>query len=270
MTRSLLLLALLGTGCVVLPTTRTTTRNAGTEQSALTYGRVKAITLQTASSRTDVRVRATSKRECQRQILAVTEITKRKHARLGVDDPRGRALGLILAPVTIPISAMITGVVVASSEDQTTRVMKPLRIETIACTTDATGLALELQFPSGHVYRGKTDEHGVLVSGIPSDEPYAGNVIIRAAAATAEVHYEQQVPPITAARVAVESCRSEHQVAGVTLKLTIDDHGLARRMSLSAGDAPFRACVSGKLVGVVFPNALRNTTVALPFEAPPT
>jgi hypothetical protein len=271
MTRSFLLLiglVGLGTGCLVLPATKTTTRNAGTEQSALTYGRVKAISLQTGSSRTNVRVRATSQRECQRHIFAVTEIKKSKHAKLGVDDPRGRAVGLIFAPVTIPVSAIITGFIVASSDDDTKRIAKPLRTETIECTSDSAGLALELQFPSGHIYRGKTNDSGVLVSAIPRDEPYAGNVIVRSATATAELRYEQQAPPITAVRDAVEGCRADHPVAGLTVKLTIDARGLAARVWLSAGDDALASCVRTKITGVVFPATLRDTTVVMPFEAP--
>jgi hypothetical protein len=270
MTRSLLLLAVLGTGCVILPTTKTTTRNAGTEQSALAYGKITATTLQTASSRTDVRVRATNYRECQRQIFAVTEIKKSKHAKLGVDDPRGRALGIIFAPVTLPISAIITGIVVASADDETKRMQKPLRTETSACTTDAAGLSLDVQFPSGAIQRGRTDSHGVLVAAIPSDEPYAGNVIVRGAQVTAEVHYEQAVPPISAARNAVEACRAEYQVGGVTLKLTIDARGLAARTWMSAGDDRVTACVRARIAGVVFPRSLRDATLVLSFEAPTT
>jgi hypothetical protein len=267
MTRLLLVLSLVTTGCLILPATKTTVRTAGTEQSALTYGRIKAVTLQTGSSQTNVRVRATSKRECQRQILAVTEIKKTKHAKLGVDDPRGRALGIFLAPVTIPISAIVTGFIVAGADDDVQRVTKPLRTETIECTTDAADLAVELQFPSGHIYRGKTDDNGVLVSAIPNEEPYTGSVIVRSGSTTAEVSYEQRVPPITVARDAVEGCRAERQVTAVTLKLTIDDRGLAARVWLSAGDDELAGCVRTKIAGVVFPTALRNTTVVLPFEA---
>ena len=258
------------TGCVVLPATKTQARSAGTEQSALTYGRVKAVALQTGSSRTDVRVRALSTRECHRQIFAVTEIKKTKHAKLGVDDPRGRALGFFLAPVTIPISAIITGFIVASSDDSTTRVTKPLRTETIECSSEAAGFALELEFPSGHIYRGKTDENGVLVFAIPSDEPYSGQVAVRGEHVEAQVHYEQQVPPITAVRDAVETCRAQHAVAGVTVKLTINDRGLATRLWLSSGDEKLHACVGTKLGTVVFPTSAHNTTLVLPFEAPAT
>jgi hypothetical protein len=270
MTRTLLLLVLLGTGCVILPATKTSVRNAGTEQGPLSYGRIKATTLQTASSRTDVRVRATSKRECQRPIFAIKEITKSKRAKLGVDDPRGRALGVIFSPVTIPISAIITGLVVASSDSETKRVPQLIRTETIDCATDASGLALELQFPSGQILHGKTDSHGVLIAAIPREEPYAGNVIVRGEAATAELHYEQQVPPITATRNAVESCRAEHRITNVTVKLTIDDRGHAARVWLSAGDDQLVTCVTANIAGVVFPSTLRNTTVVLLFEAPTT
>jgi hypothetical protein len=274
MSRTLASLALLSTvfatGCLVLPATKTTTRSAGIERSEATHGRIKATKLQTGSSRTDVRVRATSIRECHREVFAVTEVTKSKRAKLGVDDPRGRALGVVLAPVTIPISALITGLVVASSDKQTTRITKPLRTETEECTTDAAGLALELQFPSGHVHRGKTDANGVLIAAIPIDEPYVGSVTVRGANTTSELHYEQQVPPITATRIAIESCRAQYQVTGITLKLTIDERGHAARVWLSAGDDHLAACVTTKMAGVVFPRALRGRTVVLPFEAPTT
>ncbi|HEY5949198.1 MAG TPA: hypothetical protein VIV40_27080 [Kofleriaceae bacterium] len=270
MTRSLLLLGVLCSGCVVLPATKTTTRNAGTEQSALTYGRVKGLSLQTGSSHTDIRVRALSQRECHRQIFAVTEIKKTKHARLGVDDPRGRVLGLAFSPVTIPISAIITGLIVASSDDETSRITKPLRTETIECTKDAAGLALELEFPSGHIYRGKTDANGVLVFAIPRDEPYGGEVKVRGDNVATELHYEEVRPPVTTAREAVERCRLEHQVSGVRLELVIDERGNAKRIRLSSGDDAFKACVSAKIAGVVFPSALRNATVVLPFEPPAT
>lgn len=274
MTRSSSLLGLLiglaCSACVVLPTTKTTVRNAGTERSPLRYGPAKAIVLQTGSSHTDVRVRATSQRECQRTIYAVDEVTKSKHARFGVDDPRGRVLGFVLAPVTVPISAIITGLVVASSDDETTRVTKPLRTETVACTKAAAGLALDLQFPSGHVLRGKTDANGVLVAAIPVDEPYIGDVVVNTANGSVPVHYEQLVPPVTAARDAIETCRAQHNVASVTLKLAIDDHGVATHVSASTGDASFSACITTRIARVVFPSALRNTTVVLPFEAPTT
>ena len=273
MTRSLLvtgLIALISTGCVVLPTTKTTVKNAGTEQSPVTYGRVKSISLQTGSSRTDVRVRALSTRECSRQILAVKEITKSKQARLGVDDPRGRAVGLFISPVTIPISAIITGIIVAASDDEIKRVTKPLRIETTECHVDAADYPVELEFPTGHIYRGKTDKNGVLALAIPRDEPYVGQVTVRSTQATTQVHYEQTLPPVTATRDAIESCRTENNVSGVTVKLMIDDRGLATRVSLSAGDAKLHACVATKIAGVVFPPALHNATVVLPFEVPAT
>jgi len=268
MTRLLFLLAIICTGCVVLPTTKTTVRNAGTKRSPVTYGRVKAVRLQTGSSRTDVRVRAMTTRECQRQILAVTEITKSKHATLGVDDPRGRAVGFFFSPVTIPISAIITGIIVASSDDETKRVTKPLRTETMECHADGADYPLELEFPTGHIYRGKTDANGVFALAIPRDEPYSGQVTVRSAQATAQLHYEQTLPPVTAARDAIESCRAENNSPGVTVKLTINERGVATRVWLSAGDAKLHACVATKIAGVIFPTALHDTTVVLPFEAP--
>lgn len=270
MTRFLVLLGLLASGCVVLPTTKTMTRNAGTEQSAVSYGRIKSVQLQTASTRTAVRVRATHQRECHHQILAVTEVTKRKSARFGVDDPRGRVVGMFVAPLTIPISAIITGLIVAASEDETSRVTTPLRTETTPCATDAANVALDLQFPSGHIYRGKTDANGMLVAEIPADEPYIGDVVVRSAETSTDVHYEQTPPPVTVARDAVDACRVGQQLAGVRLELAIDERGRVTRIGLSAGDATFHACVRQRIGRAIFPRPMRNAIVVLPLDAPTT
>jgi hypothetical protein len=268
MTRSLLLIGLCASGCVVLPATKTQVRNAGTERSEPTYGKVKTTTLQTGASRTDVRVRAAYTRECQRQVFSVTEIAKTKHAKLGVDDPRGRALGIFLAPITIPISAIITGIAIAGADPEKTRVPKLLGTETFECASEAAGLALELEFPSGRVERGKTDDNGVLVVSIPSDEPYSGKVSVRGEHTTAQIQYEQTVPPVTVARDAMESCRATHNIDAGTLKLTIDDRGRVQSVWLSTGDDTLKTCVATKMAGVIFPTTLRNMTVVVSFAAP--
>jgi hypothetical protein len=166
------------------------------------------------------------------------------------------------------VSAIITGFVLLGSADETTQQSTPVRTETLPCTSAADGFALELQFPSGHVYRGKTDDNGVLVAAIPSDEPYVGSVGVKGQTIETQIHYEQVVPPVTATRDAVESCLAEHKLAGVTLTLTIDGRGKVTRMAASAGDGNFSACVSKRLASTVFPASLRNGTVVLPFEAP--
>jgi hypothetical protein len=224
--------------------------------------------LQTGSSRSDIRIRALATSECQRQVFAVTEVKKSKHAKLGVDDPRGRALGLLVAPVTIPISAIITGFVLLNSDDSTTRRTRLLGTETYDCQQDAAGYALALEFPSGHVYRGRTDDSGVLAFAIPADEPYSGQVTVRGAHGSAEVHYEQPRPPIAEARDALDHCAAAQQMAAVTLKLTINDRGRAVRVWLSAGDEKLNQCVATKIAGLVFPTTMRNTTVVLPAAAP--
>ena len=267
MTRAIPLLSLLA-GCVVLPATKTNTRPAGTETSPPTIGRLKAIALQTGSSRSDIRIHAVATSECQRQVFAVTEIRKSKHAKLGVDDPRGRALGLLVAPVTIPISAIVTGFVLLNSDDSTTRKTRLLGTETYDCQQDAAGYAVALELPSGHVHRSRTDDAGVLQFAIPADEPYSGQVTVRGAHGSAVVHYEQPRPPIAEARDVLAGCTAQQQIAAVTLKLTISGAGRVVRVWLSAGDDKLNQCVATKIAGLVFPAAMHNTTVVLPAAAP--
>ncbi len=201
-------------------------------------------------------------------MFAVTEITKSKGARFGVDDPRLRVLGIIPSVLTIPVSAIITGFIVAAADDETSRVTTPLRTETTACTTEAASYALELTFPSGHVYRGKTGDSGVLVASIPEDEPYVGDVTIAGAHAATQVHYEQAPPPVTAVRDALAGCLAGQQLAGAKLELGIDERGLVTSLLLSAADATVSTCVRKRITGVVFPPTLRNATLVLPLDAP--
>jgi len=267
--KSIWLVAVVCSGCFVVPGTQTTRRHAGTEHGRIQYGRIQDVTLEPGASRTHISVKATARRDCHREILAVTEVTKTKHVRMGgADDPRARAFGFLLAPVTIPVSLLITGLVVAADDGETSRELAPLRTETYPCTTEAADVALETKFPSGAVLRGNTDATGQLRVQIPEGEPYSGQVQVSTGGAVAQVHYEQPVPPVTVARGAIETCRSLHQIAGVTLKLTINERGLATNVWGSAGDGKFSACVASRISGVIFPRALHGSTLILPFEAP--
>ncbi|MBA3393469.1 MAG: hypothetical protein H0T89_12540 [Deltaproteobacteria bacterium] len=268
---SLLLAALCG-GCVVVPKTTTTTRDLGTSEGEVIEGAPQAILLETVATGSIVTIKAAAKRECERPIYRVTEVKREKHARMrDTKDPRAAVFGALLAPVTLPISAVISGfVVLADGSGNRRRDTTPMPSQKFACTSAAPQLAVVVALPSGATLGGTTDAAGRLVMTIPETEPYRGTITARAALAVAsEATYARATPPITAVREAIGSCAARHGIAGtLELRLTIDEAGMATRIGLDVGDGEFAACVNNGIAGTRFPAAHRGATLVLPFAIP--
>ena len=190
-----------------------------------------------------------------------------KHAKLGVDDPRGRALGLVLAPVTIPISGDHHGALSSRARMIDGARDAAVRTETLDCTQRSFGAALELQFPSGDMHRGKTDAERRAGARDPTRRAVRGQG--RACAVdqvTAELHYEQS-------RCRRSPCprrgrgvpRAASDCGRVTLKLTINERGPSRGYGCRrASGAAAHLHRYEDLLGIVFPRTLRATTLVLP------
>jgi hypothetical protein len=268
MTRAALLLpALLATGCLVVPATRTTTRQVGTEDGLATFAKAHEVQLETQVEGSRVFVKAKRIGECTAPVLAITETTHKKGARLGgASDPRAMVFGAVLAPITIPISALITGFAVAADDGTTTRDTKPVATKRYACSLEADQLRVTFTLPSGaHVSR-TTTRDGRIVFDIPDTEAYSGVIALEAPMATSrQVAYSLPKPGITAAREAIVACASEHHVTGnVTVKLSIDNDGRATRVWLSRGDDAVSACVTRGLTDARFPDTTYDSTLSLP------
>jgi hypothetical protein len=274
MTRALLLLTTLCGGCLIVPATKTSRKTVETAYGTPTFVQAREATL--TASRDDRTVTVSAKRigDCTRDVFAVEEVTQKKRMRLGgAQDPRARVFGIVVAPVTLPISAFITSFVVAADGGgTTTREQKPIGTQRIACSVEANELPVTLTLPSGTVVRGVTDIEGTATLEIPDAEPYEGTIAINApGAGPAQLAYSLQKPAITASRDAITECAAQHGVGGtIKATLAISYSGRITRLWLSAGSAQFNACVSQRLANVQFPAAMRGSTVSLPLELPAT
>ncbi len=268
MTRAAFLLpVLLATGCLVVPTTRTTTRQIGTEDGKTTFSKAREVQLETQLEGARLFVAAKRIGECSQPVLAITETTREKGARLGgASDPRAMVFGAVLAPITIPISALITGFAVAADDPETTRDETPVATKRFACSLEADQLDVTFTLPSGARVTRTTSRDGRIAFDIPETEPYAGVIAVAATMATdRSIAYALPKPGITAARDAIVACAAEHHVTGnVTAKLSIDAEGRATHVWLSRGDDAVSACVTRGIADARFPDTTHDSTVSMP------
>jgi hypothetical protein len=271
MTRTLASIALLvGSlcgGCLVVPRTETKVRQNGTEDGPASLVSSREVTVTASVDGRTVHVQAKRIGECTQTVMAIDEVTTSKHAHLGgASDPRAAAFGLLLAPVTIPISALITSFVVAGSDDETTRKPRPIGIKRFACSLEADRLPIAFTLPSGAKVEVTTSHDGRADLEIPDTEPYTGTIAI--AAPTAQPHdlaYAMPRPAITVLRDSVTECAAASGVTGnVTATLAISDSGRVTRVWLSAGGSTFNACVARRVADVEFPETARGRVLAVP------
>lgn len=271
MTRAILLSSVLLTGCLIVPSTRTTTRRVGTEDGIATFARAREVTLSAEVRGQALHVQATRIGECTQPVMEIREVTTKKHAKLGgASDPRGRALGFLLAPITIPISAIITGLAVASDTGETEQATTQIGVKRYACSLEANQLTIAFTLPSGETVKRTTPRDGRIDLVIPDTEPYIGTITMSAPTARSQqIAYAMPKPAITAARDAILSCAEQSRITGnVTAKLRIDTEGSATRVWLSAGDTTFNRCVTTAVASLQFPETTRSTTLSLPLTVP--
>ena len=269
--KTMILASILCTGCLVVPKTTTTTKDLGTEQGEVQYGEAKQIELRSELQGSSIEVQASAQHECTRDVLHRTEIRREKEARYrGNKDARLAVFAFVLAPITIPVSAIGTGIaVLADGSGEATTHSKLVRTDRYACTTPAPNVPLVVKLPSGALVPDTTNEHGVARVRIPDSEPYTGVVSVTAPDTNArtEVRYARAMPAVTAVRETVMTCASLHRVEGsVNVELGIDDDGRARRINLDAGDGLFAACVNDGLMNARFSSKHRGTRLVLPIE----
>lgn len=182
--------------------------------------------------------------------------------------------GLLISPVAIPLSALITGLIVVTSSTRIERHEKIEQSTKFACNAPASHVPVELALPSGASVSRITDDKGELAFEIPDTEPYSGTVTSRASGAIQQVRYARPMPAMSELRDAVMSCASMTKLAGpLKLKLTTDTGGAPVHLAF---DAPydvgqgsrFATCVTVAITKVRFPAAQRGKTLVLPFQLP--
>ena len=262
-------ITLLCSGCFVLPKTTTTTKDLGTETGDVSHGTIKKIGLQAELRDDYIDVAATAERECARPVYRVTEVKTEKHASYrGNKDARAGLFALLLAPVTIPITALGTGIaVLADGDGSVTRKEQTIGTQSFTCTTVLPSIALNVMMPSGAVTVETTDEVGVVHVRIPETEPYTGVVKVITSGAETELRYTRAMPAITAVRETVMTCSAVHHVTGMLkVELDIDVYGKPAHIGLDAGDRLFERCVNEGLAKARFSDAHRSAKLVLPFE----
>lgn len=267
MTRALLLVSLLCGGCLIVPAKKSTSKAAGHEYGARKFVAARSIELTARANENAVLVHAIRQGECMREVRAVTETTTEKKAKLGgANDPRAAIFGLLLAPVTIPASALVTGLILASDTPVKTTTTRPLGTQRFACSEEAEHLAVQATLASGAVLYGVTDSRGDARIEIPATEPYSGSVTVAAQGAEPQqVAYSLPRPALVVAREAVQECGARGGVSGpVEVKLRISAKGFATRLWLSAGNADVNTCIAQRVSGVRFPEKTWERTIKMP------
>ncbi len=265
--KTLLLLASLSPGCLIVPTTKTTTTDLGKEIDIVHVADHDLEILGEANGGT-ITLQARRKRDCERRHLAVSRIVKTRHAKVGgTSDVRGKIFGALLAPVTIPVSAVVTGLVLAAGQPDAKRVTKIESVEKFSCTEVAADLPVRITLASGATRDLRTTAAGTLAFAIPDDEPYASTVIASAESVSASVEYQRPLAPVSAVREATRTCAVKHGFTGaLSVKITVGETGAATRVGLDAGGADLASCVTSAVAKLEFSSQHRSKSLVFPFH----
>lgn len=173
----------LTTGCLVLPTRSTLDTRVGTHDQQRRE-RGGANTLAVTASTTDVTVTAFRPWTCYREVFEVTEHVTTTSASVDIrglpNDPASLLIAAMTAPVTMVVSGVITGIVVAATHDTKTTDQRLIQRQRSSCPVAIANVAVAVVLPSGAQLRGVTDAAGRLALTIPDDEPDTGVIVARA------------------------------------------------------------------------------------------
>lgn len=257
------------TGCFVVPAKSTTTRNLGVERSSfINMGLARGLTLTTTADHANVIVTAIRKRDCKREVNQVIEVTEDRHLHWsGVDDPRAGLFALALAPVTVPISFIVSGISVAADSGSVYQKRKVIGVETSQCTEPAARVPVDITFASGNVITRYTGVDGTLSFTLPAGEPYEGVIQAKAEMEVSELKYRRKMPAVTTLRVAVTSCAQQAAYAGpLEVRLAVNADGFPSKIVLDHGGDALTTCIADRIEGHQFPEGQRDQTLVLPFS----
>jgi hypothetical protein len=192
--KTIVLALALWCGCLVLPRTTTTAHMVGHQTLDPELGPVRSIELAAGSKDGFVAVRAIALHACTRRVMNVYEVRREKSLRLwSAYDARAKVLGFFLAPVAIPVSALVSGLVELGGDD-VTRVSSLAEVEHFDCPGPAMHQELVIDLPSGAHATAKTDDDGKLMFEIPPTEPSDGAITVHAGDVTRSVEYQRPKP----------------------------------------------------------------------------
>lgn len=252
-------------GCLVVPATRTTTRGPRMVVGQVYEDTDAGLQLTGEAAGRDLAVHATRLRDCHRDVLAVTDVVHERYLKLGgSDDPRAQALGLVVAPVLIPVSAVVSELVVINDDAKTSHTSRVDHVEKLRCTRPADGLAVDLAVPSGRVLHATTDATGTAHFTLPVSEPYRGAAVATAETQSATIAFDRAQPAVAVVRDAALGCAADEQRTGaMRVVVFVDSAGEPAAVHVDGDDA-LAACVTPAIAHVTFPPAQRGSTVVLP------
>jgi len=185
----------------------------------------------------------------------------------GVEDPRAAPVAAVLAPVTLPISLLVSGISVLANSTNRYEKRKVIGVETLACTEPADGVAVEVTLASGLAFTRTSDTEGKVTFRLPSGEPYRGVIHARAESQTAELKYKRKTPGVTAVRDAVTSCAHDAAFAGaLEVRVDVNPEGMPTKVALDHADPALTTCITTQIAEARFPQEQRDSTLVLPFS----
>lgn len=278
------LLVCFGASCLVVPRTRTTERVVDTRREDYVVG---GSGLAIAAAWSDDRLEITTgeARRCRVIEFQTIERTHEREAELSLFDDDDEVHGLealvaaaILAPVTVPVSGAVTGLIVWLDDPYTDRVVEQELISERPCPDARGNVAVVIRYPSGAVVHAVTDEDGELRVRIPDSEPTSGvakvffSSSVRGAKAIRYSLSERALARRTV-RMGVEQSRSglracaEQAAAAPTLELTfVIERARASFVPPAGMDPAFAACIDGMLQAVEFQGIERRLRVRFPID----
>ncbi len=183
-------LAALLTGWLFVPRDKVTTRVVGSNVATVPLSsQPTSVTVQARNS--TLRLMLATPRMCQRNLIETLELTHSK--RLGFFVPlenSGYALfiGIMLAPITLPVSAVVTGLILGTDKDTTTHKDRTTPNGVEPCPAPISG-PIQLTLASGAVTHVVTGDDGVSLFELPADEPEHGAVVARTGTLQTRVIY---------------------------------------------------------------------------------
>jgi hypothetical protein len=181
--RALALVALIAVGapcagCFVVPKKSVTENVISTGVTRVKPGTAAALAVEVDARGAMIRARASAPRLCTQERYAIVDVTVGREAALEVT-PGGSGWELVASIITVPVSALITGIIVAATGDVTTRERKTLGVARRPCPVFGAKLPVTMVLPSGANVELVTDDYGGAWLNLPASEPAYGLVGVR-------------------------------------------------------------------------------------------
>jgi hypothetical protein len=179
-----LLAVVASSGCVIVPHTTHTPTVVGVDDRDVVPPRRTQFGIELASHRgAVVTMRVLAPRVCTKELWHVIDTKHETTATFDVadpgNDPWAGVILIVLAPVTLTVSGIVTAIIVSGRDTTVTRDRKKISSSMFECPVFGADMPVALTLPSGAVAELRTNEHGETHLDIPPSEPDQGDVSVR-------------------------------------------------------------------------------------------